>query len=195
MTFGTPALRTVVWQPLDGTGVEHCTLRRLAKGLRLEGHVINTAASPIGTVPLHVHYIVDCDTVWRTRAVSISQHYGTVQTTLRLDVINQRWWTAEGVELPQLHWLIDVDLGLTPATNMLPIRRLSLEVGQRADVTAAWLRFPALTVEPLTQTYERLAPNLYRYSSDGGRFSALLETDDLGLVVRYEGGWERTAAA
>jgi hypothetical protein len=195
MTFGTPALRTVVWRPLDATGAEHCTLRRLAKGLRLEGHVIGAAAAPGGTVPLHVHYIVDCDSVWRTRAVSISQLYGAVQTTLRLDVINQRWWTAEGVEIPQLHWLIDVDLGVTPATNTLPIRRLALEVGQRAEVTAAWLRFPALTVEPLPQTYERLAPNLYRYSSNGGRFSALLETDDLGLVVHYEGGWERTAAA
>lgn len=195
MTFGTPALRTVVWRPLDSTGAEHCTLRRLAKGFRLEGHVVSTAAAPGCTVPLHVHYIVDCDSVWRTRAVSISQHYGTLQTTLRLDVINQRWWTAEGVEIPQLHWLIDVDLGVTPATNTLPLRRLALEVGQRAEVTAAWLRFPDLTVEPLPQTYERLAPNLYRYSSDGGRFSALLETDNLGLVVHYEGGWERTAAA
>ena len=195
MTFAMPALRTVLWRPLDGAGVEHCTLRKLAKGVRLEGHVISTADGLGGTVPLHVHYIVDTDSVWRTRAVSISQHYGTVQTTLRLDVINHRWWTAEGVEIPQLHWLIDVDLGVTPATNTLPIRRLALNVGQRADVTAAWLRFPALTVEPLPQTYERLAPNLYRYSSDGGRFSALLETDDLGLVVRYEGGWERTAAA
>ena len=195
MTFALPALRTVVWRPFDATGAEHCMLRKLAKGFRLEGHVITTVGSPAAAVPLHVHYIVDCDAVWRTRAVSISQLYGTVQTTLRLDVTNQRWWTAEGVELPQLHWLTDVDLGVTPATNTLPIRRLSLDVGQRADVTAAWLRFPALTVEPLPQTYERLAPNLYRYSSDGGRFSALLETDDLGLIVHYEGGWERTAAA
>lgn len=193
MTFATPALRTVSWRPLDSTGAEHCILRKLAKGFRLEGHVISTAPCPGGAVPLHVHYIVDCDTVWRTRAVSISQYFGTVQTTLRLDVVNQRWWTADGVEIPQLHWLVDIDLGVTPATNTLPIRRLSLEVGQRAAVTAAWLRFPALTVEPLPQTYERLAPNLYRYSSDAGRFSALLETDDLGLVVRYEGGWERTA--
>lgn len=192
MTFATPALRAVSWRALDEGTVEHCTLRGLAKGFRLEGHVLSTSG---GAVPLHVHYIVDCDTVWRTRAVSISQYYGTVQSTLRLDVINKRWWTAEGVEIPQLHWLIDIDLSLTPATNTLPLRRLALEVGQRVELTAAWLRFPALTIEPLAQAYERLAPNLYRYSSDGGRFSALLETDDMGLVVHYEGGWERTAAA
>jgi hypothetical protein len=197
MTSGTPPLRSVLWCPIGAAGAEHCTLLRLAKGFRLEGHVVTAATSPgsssAGALPLHVHYIVDCDSVWRTRAVSISQYYGAEQRTLRLDVINKRWWTAEGVEISELHWLVDVDLSVTPATNTLPIRRLALDVGQRADVTAAWLRFPALTVEPLPQTYERLAPNLYRYTSDGGRFAALLETDDLGLVVRYEGGWERVA--
>ena len=71
-------------------------------------------------MPLFVHYIVDSDVAWRTRAVWVCQHYGLVQTTLRLDVINLRWWTAEGVEIPQLHWLTDVDLGVTPATNTLP---------------------------------------------------------------------------
>ena len=191
----TTTLRTVLWRPLAGTGVEHCSLHRLAKGFRLQGHVVTTVEQAGTSVPLHVHYIIDSDAAWRTRAVSVSQYYGLVQSTLRLDVINMRWWTAEGVEIPQLHWLIDVDLGVTPATNTLPIRRLGLEVGQRADVTAAWLRFPALTIEPLPQTYERLAPNLYRYSSNGGRFSALLETDELGVVVQYEGGWERVAAA
>jgi uncharacterized protein len=191
----TATLRSVLWRPLAGTGAEHCSLHRITRGFRLQGHVVS-AVEQVGTiVPLHVHYIVDSDAAWRTRAVSISQYYGLVQTTLRLDVINMRWWTAEGVEIPQLHWLTDVDLGVTPATNTLPIRRLALEVGQRADVTAAWLRFPALTVEPLAQTYERLAPNLYRYSSNGGRFSALLETDEFGMVVQYEGGWERVAAA
>jgi uncharacterized protein len=198
MTFGTLPLRTVVWRPLavgSEHEAEHCTLRKLAKGFRLEGHVVTAVASGGSHVPLHVHYIVDSDAAWRTRAVSVSQHYGLVQSTLRLDVINMRWWTAEGIEIPQLHWLIDVDLGVTPATNTLPIRRLGLDVGQHADVTAAWLRFPALTIEPLPQTYERLAPNLYRYTSNGGLFSALLETDEFGMVVHYEGGWECVAAA
>jgi hypothetical protein len=185
----TATLRTVLWRPVAAAGAQHCALRRLAKGFRLEGHVVESD----GGIPLHVHYIVDCDSAWRTRVVSISQSYGTAGSTLRLDVVNKRWWTAEGMEVAGLHWLVDVDLSVTPATNTLPIRRLALDVGQKADVTAAWVRFPTLTVEPLTQTYERLATNIYRYSSDGGRFSALLEVDDLGLVVHYERGWERMA--
>jgi uncharacterized protein len=182
-------LRTVLWRPVGAAGAQHCTLRRLAKGFRLDGHVLNSVEG----IPLHVQYIVDCDLAWRTRVVTISQSYGTAGSTLRFDVVNKRWWTAEGAEMAALHWLIDVDLSVTPATNTLPIRRLALDVGQKCDVTAAWVRFPALTVEPLLQTYERVATNVYRYTSNGGSFSALLEVDDLGLVVRYERIWERVA--
>jgi hypothetical protein len=185
----TTTLRTVLWRPVGAAGAQHCALRQLAKGFRLEGHVVNS----FDDIPLYVHYIVDCDSTWRTRVVRVRQSYGTDSSTLRLDVVDKRWWTADGAEVAGLHWLIDVDLSVTPATNTLPIRRLALAVGQKADVTAAWVRFPTLTVEPLQQTYERLAGNVYRYSSDGASFSALLEVDDLDLVVRYEGGWERVA--
>ena len=36
----------------------------------------------------------------------------------------------------------DIDLNFSPSTNVLPIRRLSLDVGDQAAVRAAWLRFP-----------------------------------------------------
>jgi hypothetical protein len=62
-------------------------------------------------------------------------------------------------------------------------------------VTAAWLRFPELTLEPLSQRYVRLDERRYRYESQGGSFVAELEVDDLGLVVHYEGGWQRVATS
>jgi hypothetical protein len=183
-------VRTVLWCPIKSPGAEQCALRRLANGFRLEGHVVGAAEG----LPHHVHYIVDCDAAWRTRVVTVDQSLGPTRRTLRLDVEHSRRWRSGGAEYRELEGLVDVDLGVTPATNTLPIRRLGLAVGEWADVTAAWVRFPSLTVSPLAQRYERIAPAVYRYTSDGGRFTALLEVDDLGLVVRYEGGWERTAA-
>jgi hypothetical protein len=185
----TTILRSVVWRPFAEAGAEHCSLYRLADGFRLEGHV----AGAVDDLPLYVHYIVECDGAWNTRRVDVSQLHGAEHSTLQLEVSEERWWTAGGVELPQLQALVDVDLGVTPATNTIPIRRLALAIGQRADVIAAWVRFPELVLEPLPQTYERIAANTYRYTSDGGNFTALLEVDDLGLIVRYEGGWERVA--
>ena len=90
---------------------------------------------------------------------------------------------------------VDIDLGFTPATNTLPIRRLAPAIGETVDVTALWVRFPELTIEPLPQRYTRLDDSRYRYESAGGAFVAEIEVDDLGLVVTYEGGWQRIAEA
>jgi hypothetical protein len=84
---------------------------------------------------------------------------------------------------------VDVDLGFTPSTNLLPIRRLSLAVGAEASIRAAWLRFPGLELEPLEQVYRRESEHRYRYESGGGRFAAELEVDEFGLVARYGDYW------
>ena len=44
----------------------------------------------------------------------------------------------------------DVDLAVTPATSTLPVRRLDLGIGNREAVTAAWIKFPGLELQPLS---------------------------------------------
>jgi hypothetical protein len=85
---------------------------------------------------------------------------------------------------------VDLDLNFSPSTNLLPIRRLRLDVGQEAAVRAAWLRFPGFTLEPLEQRYRRTADDAYRYESAGGAFVRDLTVNDEGFVVRYPGLWE-----
>jgi hypothetical protein len=77
----------------------------------------------------------------------------------------------------------------------LPIRRLDPAIGEAVALTAVWVRFPELTIEPLPQRYIRLAERRYRYESAGGAFVAEIEVDDLGLVTTYEGGWRRIAVS
>jgi hypothetical protein len=94
--------------------------------------------------------------------------------------------------VPDVDGALDIDLGFTPATNTLPIRRLALAVGESAAVRSAWLRFPELRFEPLEQTYTRETAQTFRYRAmvDGEPFAARLDTDPFGRVVRYEGLWE-----
>ena len=94
--------------------------------------------------------------------------------------------------VPELAGALDVDLGFTPATNTLPIRRLALAVGESAPVRSAWLRFPEFRLEPLEQTYTRETDQSFRYRAlvDGEPFIARLDTDAFGRVLRYEGLWE-----
>jgi uncharacterized protein len=154
-----------------------------------------------------VHYAVALATDWSTRVVEIAMRSGGASEprTLKLPVApDQRWQierepvpdpTVQADDLVALNGLVDVDLGFSPITNTLPIRRLEPAIGEAVAVTAAWVRFPELTVEPLPQRYLRLADRRYRYESAGGAFVAEIEVDDLGLVTTYEGGWRRITAS
>jgi len=181
--------RAVLWRNLEEPGIEYCVLGRDAEHWLLEGTVV----LPLAERPGRVTYLVRCDDGWATRRVEVRISDGQSERSLTLNVDDeQRWWRGPD-EVADWRGLSDVDLGVTPATNTLPIRRLPLHAGEGRDVTAAWVRFPDLRLERLPQRYTRVDDDRYRYESDGGRFVAELEVDDLGLVTRYENGWERIA--
>jgi hypothetical protein len=142
------------------------------------------------TQPYHLEYAVRCDDAWRTISADVSGTIGrdAVRVIIMHDMRAGRW-TRDGHEQPQVAGAVDVDLGFTPATNTLPIRRLTLPVGGAAPVRAAWLRFPELELVPLDQVYTHEAEERYVYESDGGRFRATLEVDAAGLVLRYGDYW------
>jgi hypothetical protein len=183
-------IRTGFWQRLQGTGLERFELFQDAGGWVLRGTILVLDKKG----PAQADYEILCDAAWHTRRAGVSLRDTTGERTLRLTVEDGRWY-ADGNEQEAVRGCIDVDLGWSPSTNTLPIRRLDLEIEEKSGpITAAWVRFPELTVEPLPQEYERLAERRYRYSSRGGAFTALLEVDDEGVVVDYEGIWRRVSA-
>jgi hypothetical protein len=159
----------------------------------LEGTVIGTTE----TEPFEVTYAVHCEQEWATVGVLIEARIGIEPRGTQLFRGEDRRWHVEPgeIELPGLDGAMDADLGFTPATNTLPIRRLGLEVGQSEEIKTAWVRFPELTVEPFPQRYTRLADRRYLYESLTSEFKAELTVDDLGLVIQYQGLFERLAEA
>ena len=99
-----------------------------------------------------------------------------------------------GVERPDLQGCDDVDLSFSPVTNLLPIRRLHLNIGERSTVRAAWLDFPACKLAPLEQVYERVGDSTYRYESAGGTFVAILQVNAAGFVTSYSGLWQEDSS-
>ena len=178
---------TLLWRRLDHPGFEHLRLAEDAGGPRLKGVVIS---KPDDT-PQRVDYDIECSANWQTREVLIVMEHGIRSERLDLTCDTQRQWRRDGVHLADLDGCEDVDLSVTPSTNTLPIRRLALGIGERRTVTAAWIRFPQLVIEPLEQVYERIGDRLYRYSSAGGAFTAELQVDEFGLVMNYPPAWER----
>lgn len=180
------------WRRLDVPGREQARVERTAAGWRLTGELDVEEAG----VAAQLRYAIDCDPQWGTRSALIAGEVNGDPIRFALAADGAGLWTRDGTPLPALAGALDVDLGFTPATNTLPIRRLGLAVGESAPVRSAWLRFPELRLEPLEQTYTREAEQSFRYRArvDGEPFTARLETDAFGRVLRYEGLWEAELA-
>jgi uncharacterized protein len=172
---------TVLWQGVESGALDRCRLAAGPDGLRLSGTVLT---AEFGT-PLDVRYLVEAGPDGRTRRVELALDGGAVRRVLLADGAG-RWRWEGGPDLAEVAGALDVDLTVTPATNTLPIRRLAtLDVGQAADLSMAWVQFPGLEVLPSAQRYARLAPDRWRFSS--GDFTAELRVDPDGLVLDYGG--------
>ena len=147
------------WRRLDVPGREDARVERTSSGWRFTGEPNVEEAG----VAARLHYVIDCDAEWRTRSAVIDGQAGGVPVRFALGADGEGNWTRDGTPVPELAGGLDVDLGFTPATNTLPVRRLSLAVGESASVRSAWLRFPELRLEPLEQTYTREMEQSFRY--------------------------------
>lgn len=98
-------------------------------------------------------------------------------------------WTMNGRPVPEVAGAEDIDLGFTPATNTLPIRRLGLAVGAEVELLAAWFDPADGRLKPMRQTYRRTGPTSWLYRSPDSGFSARIEADRHGIVRHYEGLW------
>ena len=174
---------TVVWHAPSFPTLEHFTL---GDG-QLSGNVVGLWKG----APINIDYVINVDEAWRTRNVAVRANVDGQRRELSLSCVDGRW-TRDGVELENVRGCVDVDLGFTPATNVLPIRRLPMAIGEKVDVTAAWITLPNLDVSPLSQTYRRTGERSYHYSSKTG-FETTIEVDEDGLVADYPPAWRALA--
>jgi hypothetical protein len=190
MSLDPQIITAGLWRWLQGTGLERFEFVRAGDEWILRGTILTEA----GDAPAEARYELACDRAFRTRRARISLRTAAAERTLEISAQDGRWY-ANGQEVPSVNGAIDIDLGWSPSTNTLPIRRLDLAVGEwSAEFNAAWVRFPELAMEPLPQEYFRMSDRRYRYMSRGRSFTAELLVDDSGLVVDYAGFWQRVPA-
>ena len=169
--------RRVAWRRSDEVQAdEHCTISLRDSGLSLIGTVLGAEDG----VPVRVEYRVLADAAGATTGVHVRDLRGFAQRTLTLARDSKGTWTVDGSAAKGLKGCIDVDLGCSPSTNTLPIRRLRLAVGATKTIQAAWIRFPELTIVKAAQTYTRLDELTYHYAS--GTYESDLTVD--GKAVR-----------
>ena len=177
----------VAWAPASGIGYDECSLVSSRAGWRLEGALWRQ----IDLERLALRYRVLCDTRWATRAVHLEQEWHGEAYSLQLTSDNfQHWWMAGEVR-SDLTGCYDVDIGLSPSTNVLPIRRLDLSLGEERDIDVVWIHLPDREVARARQSYRRVALDSYEFRSHDSGWRSVIQVRGDGMVIDYPGGWVR----
>jgi hypothetical protein len=177
----TVAVQAILWRRLDTPG--HEASRYVWRDA--SWHVEGTAVFAHHAQPCRLDYVVVCNAAWHTVSGTVQGWVGDETIAIEIAVDAQRRWWLNGTECPPVVGSTDLDLNFSPSTNLLPMRRLGLAVGQEAQVQAAWLRFPSFTLEPLDQRYRRLDATTYRYESARGAFTTDLHVNAAGFITLY----------
>jgi hypothetical protein len=174
----------VVWQRLDRPATEFLRWVDVPR-LTLRGDVVGDLDGRVG----RAQYRVDAGDNGITQAVRIHVDFGSESRHLRLFQNAEGHWLVDGINHPELRGATDIDIGVTPATNTLPIRRFGLGIGESRELVAVWLRFPDLSLWRAHQRYTRMGPHRYRYESLDSGYQADLTVRDDGIVEWYADVW------
>ena len=176
-----------VWRGLWWNSLEHFSLENKLTGHVLEGFIVGIMEKK----PFNLHYRITCDSKWQTRQAEITTTHGQERKQLSLVVDQKYRWLQDDHELARVRGARDIDINMTPSTNMLPIKRLHLGPGKSGEITTAWVQFPKMTITPGQQTYTSLGHRTYQYKSS--RFKTEIKLDQHGIVENYPPYWKMEA--
>ncbi|MGH3058837.1 MAG: putative glycolipid-binding domain-containing protein [Gaiellaceae bacterium] len=168
-------------------GFEVLFLRREHDGYRFEGHATGLEEGEAWGI----RYELVLDSGWTTRSAHVVGRSCSGAHEVRLEADGAGGWTIDGAPAPELAGCLDVDLEASAFTNTLPVNRLRLGVGERAEAPAAYVRAVDLRVERLEQRYARVeddgAGSRYDYEAPDLQFACRIVYDRFGLVLDYPG--------
>jgi uncharacterized protein len=179
-----------MWRRLDNQGHDWASLSSLGSSPVLRG----TAVFIEDRIPSRLDYKIVCSPRWKTLSVLVLGWVEDRKIDLRIERSTAGAWRLNGKSVPGVKGCLDADLSFSPSTNLLPIRRLNLEIGQEAQVRAAWLTFPDFGLRPLIQWFRKESQDSYFYRSDTG-FSTVLRVNSDGFVVDYPPLWTEEKGA
>jgi hypothetical protein len=177
---------SVHWRRLDVPGRDHAGLVSTDQGHQLSGAAHFEDVDGL----VAITYLVSLRSDWTTESAALRVMAAGRRRRVRIVGDAGRNWRVQGQPMPAVSGCIDFDLAFTPATNLISIRRLALEVGGSAEVTAAWFDFRSSTLTPLRQIYRRTSADQYAYMCPDIDFATTLRVDTLGFVRDYPPLWK-----
>lgn len=167
----------VLWVRQDGPGNDACRFAEAEGGYLIDG---SSADADQNTLRYRIRARDD----GTTRRVRIG-----AKSRIFVRRAPDDTWMLNGTSVPAVTGAKDIDLGFTPATFTLPIRRLNLGVGNEAEILVARLDLETERLKPLHLVFRRRSNDEYEcLNTETGTTSHLL-VDAQAIVRTHKGHW------
>lgn len=189
--------RFVVWSGVDEWRSEVCRLDLASDGVRAEGTQIG-----VNPAPYRMDYRLDASSNFVTSRLEVGvagldwsrrlllKHDGAGVWDVEAGATGDPGLPPPGGDAGLVRGALDCDLGLCPATNLMPVVRHRLHKGPaKRDFLMAWVSVPDLGVHLSRQRYEHVRLNgagaVVRYVGEHRDFVGEVEFDEDGVVIFY----------
>jgi hypothetical protein len=174
---------TALWRRLDVPGHDAARVSRTESGHALYGQSV--FLDPQG--PAALRYVLDLAPDWSTREGRITGFLGERPIDMHV-VRHSNGWTLQGQSFGMSD-VVDLDLGFTPATNMVQLKRANLAIGDAVSFDVAWIDAGDGQIQRLPQEYRRASEFGYDYHSPTADYRATIVLAQNGFAADYPGLW------
>lgn len=174
------------WRTLYTSGHDVARLTEVDDGWRLSG----TALWIQGSLPARLDYAVALTADWITRSGHVAGFVGDETVDRRVVRTEDGRWILDDVAYPDLHGLVHLDFGFTPATNLQQLKHAALAIGEGASIPAAWIDYQG-GLSRLPQSYRRTGEETYAYESPTSGYAETLVIAADGFAREYPTLWTR----
>jgi uncharacterized protein len=179
----------ILWKGREYESLENCLVETSSAGTAINSLIVGCYEGKI----YKVEYCIKTNPDWQTVFLEINSRHNDQVQHIKLESDGKGNWMHNDKKADQFSGCIDVDIPLTPFTNTLPIRRLTLNKGQSTEIRVIYCDLLEKEIKAVAQKYTCLSPTEYHYENIPNDFEATIQTDGSGFVVDYPSLFVRMA--
>jgi hypothetical protein len=170
----------ITWRGVADDTVEHCIINYSGEKISIRSQITGIVEAE----KIEVNYNMLLDNRWRVKGFQLDAIVGARRSHYQY-ITNGvgQWYDKEAKQ--QFSGCYDMDITFTPLTNTLPINRLDWANQPSQQIKVLYVDVMEGQIRIDDQTYTKVNDTLFKFQNDGGRFTALIETDKSGLVTNY----------